>query len=145
MIPLNCSTFCPQPRKTRQKEESGKWSSMSCRAPPTGFIQQSTAVCCYLDDDELQADCSGPRGRPLCITLRWMTVWERSRCFHIMRLVKKVDAGGGDCVFTHWGWIQSFTLFVFFKLETFFSRLVSFVNDWCKLYASFMNSKKVCV
>lgn len=81
-IPPSCSTSCLQPRKTRQQEEARKQRSSMLRrvAPPAGSIQLS-----------LTMNCSGPRGRPLCIPLRWRTVW------------------GGPGVFTSWGRLRRWT------------------------------------
>lgn len=147
MIPLNSSTSCLQPRKARRPEEARKWSSSTyCRVPPAGSIRLLFVF--TLHDDELQADCSGPRGRPLCITLRWMTVW------------------GGQGVFTTCGWLRRWTPAVTVCLPTeagykasilshyfisgsnffFFFYLVRFCHLWCNLHsASVMNNKSCSV
>lgn len=110
------------PEKQGNKKRLGNGAQVrTAERPLQAPIQQLFVF--TLDDDELQADCSGPRGRPLCITLRWMTVW------------------GGQGVFTSWGWLRRWTpvvtvclpteagykasiLFMIFKWGTFFFRLV---------------------
>lgn len=126
MIPLNCSASCPATQKNKAKRAGGEM--MEPRVP-------HPAACAPLRFC-LLSNCTGsltaPRGRPLCITLRWMT---KCRATKVSVLV-----------FTPWGWLRRWTPAVTVHQAVCFQTFLSLSRSsgsapvCCKIFASVNDS-----
>lgn len=94
MIPLNRSASCPATQKNEAKRGGGEMMEPKVLPP----CVPHPAACALLPFC-LLSNCTGSltalRGRPLCITLRWMT---KCRATKVSVLL-----------FTPWGWLRRWT------------------------------------